>query len=149
MMLPALLPPRGIFIPTQTIFHLKLPPSVLLTWIQLRSLAWDGCVTPPLRIQELTQITGKNQATLLNILSRLKSISSLDWCSTGNGRIIISFPDELSDKPKRSVDILNLPDFKVDNSETRKVPEPAFYFPAKILGYLSYQEDDDSEDNIK
>jgi hypothetical protein len=134
----SLMPPRGIFIPIQMIFNTQLPPAVIFTWIQLRCLAWDGRVTPALNIQQLVLLTGKSQMTIFRHLSRLKSLSALDWCSTGDGGLIISFPAGQPDSPIRSVDISNFTDFNGVNSETLIVPEPAFYFPAKILGYLSY-----------
>jgi len=42
------------------IYHPQLPPAVILTWIQLRGLAWGGTVTPPLRMQELAALTAKH-----------------------------------------------------------------------------------------
>jgi hypothetical protein len=120
---------QGIIIPTHFIYHLHLLPAILLTWVRLYCLVWDARVTSALSIQQLVQLTGKIQVTIFRHLSQLKSISALDWHSTGDGRIIISFDDGQSNKPKRSADVSNLPDFNVVNSETQKVPEPAFYFP--------------------
>ena len=59
-----LLPPRGVNVPTRMIYDPQLPPALILTWIQLRGLAWGGTVTPPLRMQELAALTGKCQATI-------------------------------------------------------------------------------------
>jgi len=145
----SLLPPRGIFIPTDLLYHPNLSPVIFYTWVRLYCQALDGRVTPALSIQHLVQLTGKSQVTIFRHLSWLKSVSALNWRSAEDGGIIISFPDGLHDKPQRSVDSLNFPDFNEVNSETLYVPEPAFYFPAKILGYLSYQADDASEDKIK
>lgn len=48
-----LLPPRGVHVPARMIYNPQLPPAVILTWIQLRGLAWGGTVMPPLCMQEL------------------------------------------------------------------------------------------------
>jgi len=135
-----LLPPRGIFIPTRMIFNPQLAPVVLVTWIQLRCLAWDGWVTPSLSMQELTRITGKSQATLYGHMSLLRSMSALRWRSTRQGRITISFPDEPSDKPENQPGSPNFPIPKILNSTNSESPDPLSYFPPRILGYLSYQE---------
>ena len=45
-----LLPPRGVYVPARMIYDNQLPPALILTWIQLRGLAWGGMVTPPLRM---------------------------------------------------------------------------------------------------
>lgn len=136
-----LLPPSGVFIPTRMIFNPQLPPSVLFTWIQLFCQAWDGRITPPLSIQQLVQITGRNQATLYRHLSRLKSTSALRWCFSSDGRIIFSFYDNLTVKSKPSVRFPSLIETNAANSYNQDISQPANYFPPKILGYLSYQED--------
>jgi len=136
-----LLPPRGIFLRTTMIFNPRLPPSVLFTWIQLFCQAWEGRITPPLSIQQLVQITGRNQATLYRHLSRLKSTSALRWRSNSDGRIIISFHDNLTEKSKPMVGFPSLKDSNPTNSYNRDISHLANYFPPKILGYLSYQED--------
>jgi hypothetical protein len=38
----ALEPPHGVYLPSQLIFHPGLTAAALLTWLQLRSLAWDS-----------------------------------------------------------------------------------------------------------
>ena len=88
-----LLPPRGVVIPTQMIYHPQLPPAVVLTWIQLRGLAWDGTHTPPLSMQELVALTGKRQATIYGHMSQLRDIAALSWVATGQGKIIVSFAE--------------------------------------------------------
>ena len=60
MMARPMLPPRGVHIPARMIYHPQLPPAVILTWIQLRGLAWGGTVTPPLRMQELAALTAQH-----------------------------------------------------------------------------------------
>jgi hypothetical protein len=136
-----LLPPCGIFFPTTMIFNHQLPPSVQFTWIQLFCQAWNGRSTPPLSIQQLVQITGRNQVTLFRHLSRLQSTSALRWHSNRDGRIIISFHDNLSEKSEPSVGFPSLIDSNAANSNNRDISQPAHYFPPRILGYLSYQDD--------
>jgi hypothetical protein len=140
-MLQHLQPLRSVFIPTRMFFNPHLPPTTLLTWIQLRCLAPDGAVTPALSILQLTQITSKSQATLYRHLSQLRSITALGWRFLGDGRIIISFPDNLFDKPKQSFGFPELTGITASNSYHKDLPQPAHYFPKRILGYLSYQDD--------
>ncbi len=89
-----LLPPRGVLVPTRMIYNPQLPPAAILTWIQLRGLAWGGTVTPPLRMQELVALTGKRQATIYGHMSLLRDIAALSWRSTEKGKIIVSFADK-------------------------------------------------------
>jgi hypothetical protein len=144
-----LLPPRGIFIPTHMIFNPQLPPSVLFTWIQLRCLAWGGWVTPSLSMRELTKIIGKSQATLYRHMSLLRYMDALCWRSTGKGTIKFSFPEEPLGKPKYQSGPPNLPDSKVLNSINPELPDPPSYFPAQILGYLTFQEDEERFSNVE
>ena len=141
MISPPLLPPRGIFIPTRLIFHPQLPPAVLLTWIQLRCLAWDGWSVPPLTIPELASLLDIHPPRLNRHLSLLRSISALRWRSTWQGTITISFSDEPSDKPENQPGSPNFKNSKVLNSTNSESLDPRSYFPQRILGYLSYQED--------
>ena len=91
-----LLPERGIFVPIQMIFNTQLPSAVLVTWIQLRCLAWKGWVTPPLSLDELASLVGIHPARLNRHLSQLQGISALTYRSAGNGKLILSFPAEPS-----------------------------------------------------
>jgi hypothetical protein len=138
-----LLPPRGIFIPTDIIFNPRFSPAILVTWIQVRCLAWGGWVTPALSMQELAAFTGKSQAKLHRHMSQLRRLSALSWRSTGQGTIIVTFADELS-KPLKPVKkppaIQNSQILDPGNTES---PYPAYYFPPQILGYLSIQVDEE------
>ena len=145
MMPPPLLPPRGLFIPTRMIFNPQLAPAVLVTWIQLRCLAWGGWDTPGMSMDELAQITGKSQATLSRHMSMLRRTAALCWRSTRHGTITISFPDEPSGKPENQPGTPYFPNSKILNSTNSESPDPLSYFPPRILGYLSYQEDQDSQ----
>jgi hypothetical protein len=80
-----LLPPRGDFAPTRMTDRSPLPP--------LRGLAWGWEVTPPLRKQELTALTGMCQAMLSKHISLPRPIPALSWRSTGPRTIIVSFAE--------------------------------------------------------
>ena len=94
-----LLPPRGVHVPARMIYCPQLSPAVILTWIQLRGLAWGGMVTPPLRMQELTALTGKSQASIYGHMTLLRSISALSWRSAEQGTIIVSFAEKPFENP--------------------------------------------------
>ena len=85
------LPPRGVLVSPRMIYYPQLPPSVILTWIQLRGLAWGGTVTPSLSMQELAEVTGKSQATIYKHLVILRQIQRLYWRSAGDGSIVVFF----------------------------------------------------------
>jgi hypothetical protein len=144
MMTSALLPPRGIFIPTHMIFNPQLPPAVLVTWIQLRCLAWRGWDTPPFSISELATLIGIHPNRLHKHLSHLKDISALSWRTAGHGKLILSFPEEPSAKPEKHAVPSNFPDTRIQNSEIQELPDSPSYFPSRILGYLSFQEDQEA-----
>jgi hypothetical protein len=91
-------------------------------------------------MQQLIQLTGKSLATVYRHLSRLRLKTSLDWRTTGDGRIIISFDDGLLNKPDQSVGFPGLTDSSGENSYNQDSFQPAHYFPPRILGYLSYEE---------
>ncbi len=139
----SLLPPRGIFVPTQMIFNTQIPSAVLVTWIQLRSLAWSGWVTPPLSVPELASIIGIHPARLQRHLAQLQDISALVSRSTGNGKLILSFPEEqiMNRENQATTPDLQVSDIAILNSRDRESSAIPSYFPARILGYLSYQED--------
>ena len=136
-----LLPPRGIFIPTHMIFNTQLPPAVLVTWIQLRCLAWAGWSTPPLSISELASLIGIHPNRLHKHLSHLQEISALAWRITKVGKLILSFPEEPPIKPEQKSAQQNNPLTSVHNFESSATADPASYFPYQIMGYLSYPEE--------
>jgi len=100
-----LLPPRGVHVPARMIYNPQLSPAVILTWIQLRGLAWGGTVTPPLRMQELAALTGKSQATIYSHMSLLRHMLALSWRSTEKGKIIVTFANE----PSKKLEVINPP----------------------------------------
>ena len=48
-----LLPPRGVFVPSELIYNPDLSSNPLRTWIQLRGLAWGKSETPQLSMNQL------------------------------------------------------------------------------------------------
>jgi hypothetical protein len=52
---------------------------------------------------------------------------------------MISFPEEPSGKPKYQSGPPNFPDSEILNSVKTELPDPPSYFPAQILGYLTFQ----------
>ena len=140
------LPPRGIFVPTHIIFNSQLPAATLITWIQLRALAWRGWVTPPLTLPKLASLIGIHPARLRRHLNQLKDISSLSWRLAGNEMLIISFPQDELGQPENIAAAPGLHDFSVQGTKGRESPPPASYFPRQILGYLSYEDDQDECD---
>jgi hypothetical protein len=137
----SLLPPRGIFVPTQMIFSTQLPAAVLVTWIQLRCLAWRGWATPPLSIPELASLIGIHPARLQRHLAELQDLSTLVCRNAGEGKLILSFPEEPTAKTEHQADTTHSPDPANLNSHLRGSPETNSYFPDRILGYISYQEE--------
>jgi hypothetical protein len=142
-MTQSLLPTRGIFVPNRMIFNTQLPSAVLVTWIQLRCLVWRGWVTPPFSLPQLASIIGIHPARLQRHLAQLQDESALVCQSARDGKLILSFPEDPTTNTGDQAATQDLRGTAVFNSITRGSPEPASYFPARILGYLSYEEDQD------
>ena len=135
------MPPRGIFIPTHMIFNTQLPPAELVTWIQLRCLAWDGWVTPPFSIPELASLIGIHPNRLHKHLSHLQEISALAWRITKAGKLILSFPEEPAARTVNQPSAAILPGASIPYPQGRDTLATPSYFPPQILGYLSYPEE--------
>lgn len=148
-MAPPLLPPRGIFIPTHMIFNTQLPAAVLVTWIQLRCLAWSGWVTPPYSISEFASLISIHPARLHRHLSQLQEISALSWSATQYGKLILSFPQEPTVRTENQAVAHILPDSAIYNSHNRELIDPPSYFPPQILGYLSDQEEQEAFSDLE
>ena len=140
---------RGIYIPTRIIFNTKLSPPVLVTWIRLRLLAGQGWETPALSWDKLAALTGKSRGSFYKHLKQLRSSGVLHWHSTREKSIIISFPDERSD-------LVEIRPARCPRAEPRNfiskeagMPESCSYFPAQIMGYLSYQTDEEDSTSAK
>jgi hypothetical protein len=134
--------PGGVFVPTSLIFHPDLPHAVLVTWIQLRCLAGDGCVSPAIALPQLAARLGLHPARLNQHLARLQEISALKCSDFGHEMIVISF-SETPGARQAPAHIVHAPDRPaIVSPEPRQVGSPASYFPARILGYLSYEDDE-------
>jgi hypothetical protein len=142
-MIPKPLPPRGIFVPTVLIFHDDLPPAPLRTWMQLRCLAWAGWSTPPMSLSEIAAKLGIHPSRLSKHLAQLTDNSALSYHLVGQGKIVITFPDQPPFMPEPDN---TFPDSTGDDtfkSGDRDSTLPASYFPKRILGYISYEDDEE------
>ncbi len=138
--------PRGVFVPSQLIFHTQLSAAVLVSWIKLRSLASDGRSTPPMTLPELASRLGIHPARLARHLAQLQEISALLLRQAGQDKHVISFPDGPG-LPQLQPPARQASDVPVTHRLLRQEEPPlAPYFPARILGYLSY--DDDERDPL-
>lgn len=100
-------------------------------------------------MQELTALTGKSQARLYRHMSQLRHLAALSWRSTGQGSIIVSFADEPSEQNMPNKKPPSIPDSKILDSKNLELPYPRSYFPSQILGYLSFEEDEEGFQNAK
>jgi hypothetical protein len=123
------------------IFNPQLPPAVLVTWIQLRSLAWAGWVTPPLSISKLAALIAIHPTRLTKHLSQLQGISALVCHTSGHGNIIVAFPEEPTVIQENHAEYRNHAGSTYLSSENQESLDPPSYFPPQILGYLSINED--------
>jgi hypothetical protein len=137
MLNPSTLPPRGVFVPTSMLFHSELPSSVLLTWIQLRALAWRGWSTPPMSLPEFASLLGIHPSRLEKHLDHLQSVSALKLRSINSGKLVVSFPQQPPASPEEQPQPLVLSTSSVTNLPLRESSELASYFPHQILGYLT------------
>lgn len=85
-----LLPPRGVFVPTELLFDLSLSSTVRETASQIIALAWGQSETPPLTFEKLHQLTGKSIPTLYGHLRLLQTRGVLRWRSGGSSTFIFS-----------------------------------------------------------
>jgi hypothetical protein len=69
----------NFLIPQSLLFGDGLPACLAHTWLQLRCLAGESELTPPLPALDLSRLTGKSLATLYRHLRRLKMLGLLDW----------------------------------------------------------------------
>jgi len=76
-------------------------------------------------------------------VSQLQSISALSWRTVEHGKIILSFPEEPTIEPEHHMEARNLLISSILNSEEKESPDPPSYFPSRILGYLSFDEDEE------
>ncbi len=135
------LPPRGIFVPTSMLFHSELPSSVLVTWIQLRALAWQGWSTPPLSLAEFASLLGIHPSRLQKHLDHLQSVSALSLHEHGSGKIVISFPAHPGRAPGFHTSEPGRAAAALQPTQDRSTHELASYFPHQILGYLTFPDE--------
>ena len=134
---------HGVYVPGLLIFHPDLSAAALLTWVRLRSLAWYGWETPPITLPELAAQLGLHPGRLARHLAQLNDIGALAMRDAGHKKVILSFPEEpiLLPIPYQNADSYTSPthpNLPRDNNVA-----PASYFPSRILGYLSYDDEQD------
>ncbi len=140
-MAPSPFPSRGIFIPTSMVFNQQLPAAVLVTWIQLRALAWRGWSTPAFSLAEIASILGIHPSRLEKHLDHLQGAGALSLRTSPGGKLVISFPQQpllVQDERAQPVQPLTPP---IPLAQERAMAEPASYFPPQVLGYLTYAEE--------
>ena len=109
-----LLPPRGVFVPTELIYNPDLSSHPLRTWIQLRGLAWGKSETPQLSMGQLQELLSRSRSTIYGHMALLRSWDALRWRPSENGTLIISFPVSLP--------MFNQPGFKSGESDKAAPP---------------------------
>ncbi|NJD59484.1 MAG: hypothetical protein C3F13_03375 [Anaerolineales bacterium] len=137
-------PPRGILVPTSMIFNQQLPAAVLVTWIQLRALAWRGWSTPALSLAEMASILGIHPTRLEKHLYHLQHASALSLHATGSGKLILSFPTQPVVAPDEQPEPIHLDTVPPPLAQERHTLKPPSYFPHQILGYLTYDASQES-----
>lgn len=136
------LPPRGIFVPTPILFHPELSATVLVTWLKLRSLAWDGWDTPPMNLSQLAAYLGIHPARLNRHLDQLQEVYALFIRPTSQARIILSFPEEPPFYHEPLTPARNKAQAARINPDHQASADLASYFPARIMGYISYDDEE-------
>jgi len=98
-----ILPPRGVFVPTNLIYALNIPGPMLKTWIRLRGLAWRTGHTPPMTAEELRQYTGICPSALYDHMTFLRACGALRWRPLGDHKLIVTFdPADSNDGGNKS-----------------------------------------------
>ena len=128
-------------VPAHLVFDSKLPPAVLLTWIQLRAIAHEGEARSPISLGELSRLTGKSQATLYRHMALLKNASALRWRSKCKGSISLTFPETPPAAVGHPLKRRLHPGSASGSTAPSEIANPPSYFPSRILGYLSYDDD--------
>lgn len=139
------IPLPDISIPASLLFKPEFPAGVLLTLIQLVALSASDSASSSLSLQELSELTGKSQRTLSRHIHQLVSSNGLALRSLGQGRFSVFFPDAPSHQAIYPL-IHQAHSFSGHpHPHDPKYPEFNSYFPEKIMGYISYQDDQDGE----
>jgi hypothetical protein len=71
----SLIPPRGVYVSSQVVYHPDMPAHLKETLIQLIGLAWGSPTdnTPPITYKELANLTGKSEFSLYGHIENLRS----------------------------------------------------------------------------
>jgi len=130
--------PSEVFIPSGMIFDPDLPPTVRMTCIRLYTLTRNPRIIPGLQLGELATLLGKSRSTLLRHLSILQARSYLVWHSDGKGGITLQFKSGEDEIPVHKPGI---EETELARENQSKFPEHRQYFPPRIMGYISYEDE--------
>jgi hypothetical protein len=96
-----------------------------------------------LSLPKLASLIGIHTARLQRHLAQLQDLSALVCRNAGDGKLILSFPEEPTPKSKNQAASTDLSYAAMHNTRDQETPASASYFPTRILGYLSYQDDEE------
>jgi len=130
--------PSEVFIPSGMIFDPDLPPTVRMTCIRLYTLSRNPHIIPNIHLKELAALLGKSRRTLLRHLSMLQARSYLEWHSDGKGGITLLFKLREDEIPVYDPGI---EEAELARNNPSKFPEHRPYFPNRIMGYISYEDE--------
>ncbi len=135
--------PSGVFVPARLIFNAELPAATLVTWMRLRSLSSANGSTPAYTLPELAARLGVHPGRLNKHMTQLYEAGAINWHSAENGQLILSFPEERIINKETPAESIHQ---KLKSSRLPSAAEKhnlAAYFPKRILGYLSYEDDEE------
>lgn len=91
-------PPKYVNAPVSVVYDPNLPRALIVTYVRLRGLAWKNKdrFTPPMRIEELLEITGLKRRAFYQHLSELRETGPLRWESPQPGYLVLFFDDRES-----------------------------------------------------
>jgi hypothetical protein len=135
--------PRGVFVPTPLIFNPQLPNAALVSWIKLRSLARRGFATPAMSLPELAAQLGIHVTRLSKHLAQLQDLSVLAIREAGHEKIILTFPQETTSLQNPQTEPQDSSKIAQNSIQAREGVLQNSYFPKRILGYLSYDDEQD------
>jgi hypothetical protein len=98
-------------------------------------------------ISELASRLGIHPARLDRHLDHLQSVSALSCKTTNCGKLILSFPDTLTNAQGNAVDPEKLKGSGWSNPKVAENLLPNPYFPDQIMGYLNFQDDQIGSEN--
>jgi hypothetical protein len=95
-------------------------------------------------IPQLAAYLGIHPARLNRHLAQLQELSSLSYRNLNREKIIISFTAESISKPAASIPGINKVGPAAIDSKRTDQSFPASYFPTRILGYITYDDEEDA-----